>query len=93
MNINPRSDSGFKYGIRLANTHGIIDSDYYNAKNEGHIMVKIVNNDNAVNANKENFEIEQGKGFCQGIFAVYGIPDNDECDRQRTDGFGHTDNK
>lgn len=41
----------------------------------------------------KNFEIEQGKGFCQGIFAVYGITDNDECDRQRIDGFGHTDNK
>lgn len=53
LNINPRSGSGFKYGIRLANTHGIIDSDYYNDKNEGHIMVKIVNNDNAVNANKK----------------------------------------
>lgn len=93
LDINPRSGSGFKYGIRLANTRGIIDSDYYNAKNEGHIMIKLVNNDNAVNIDEETFEAEKGKGFCQGIFTVYGITDDDECDRQRTDGFGHTDNK
>ena len=37
----PRSSLGFKHGIRLCNTAGIIDSDYAFAKNEGHIMVKL----------------------------------------------------
>lgn len=41
----PRSGHGFKYRISLANTVGIIDSDYYNCEsNEGHIMVKLCNN-------------------------------------------------
>lgn len=40
----PRSGQGFKYHISLANTAGVIDSDYFNADNEGHIMIKLVNN-------------------------------------------------
>lgn len=39
--IYPRSGLGFKHGLKLVNTVGVIDSDYYNADNEGHIMVKI----------------------------------------------------
>ena len=38
----PRSGQGFKYRFALANTVGIIDSDYMNADNEGHIMVKLI---------------------------------------------------
>jgi dUTP pyrophosphatase len=40
--IVPRSGLGFKYRISVMNTVGVIDSDYYNAKNYGHIMIKIV---------------------------------------------------
>lgn len=41
--IAPRSGSGFKYRISIANTIGVIDSDYYNNQaNEGHIMIKLV---------------------------------------------------
>lgn len=39
--IYPRSGLGFRHGVKLTNTVGVIDSDYYNAKNEGHIMIKI----------------------------------------------------
>lgn len=38
----PRSGLGFKNKLVLANTVGIIDSDYYYANNEGHIMIKLV---------------------------------------------------
>lgn len=42
--IHPRSGHGFKYYVRLANTTGIIDSDYYsNPKNDGHMFLKIRN--------------------------------------------------
>ena len=34
----PRSGLGFKYRLQLNNTVGIIDSDYYNSDNEGHIF-------------------------------------------------------
>lgn len=41
--LMPRSGQGFKYRLREANTIGVIDSDYFNADNSGHIMVKLVN--------------------------------------------------
>ncbi|MGM9970861.1 MAG: dUTP diphosphatase, partial [Anaeroplasmataceae bacterium] len=41
LEIYPRSGLGFKYRLQLNNTVGIIDSDYYNSKNEGHIFIKI----------------------------------------------------
>ena len=85
----PRSGLGFKYRMQLNNTVGIIDSDYYGADNEGHIMAKITNDTN------ENriVEIESGKGFMQGIFVEYGITEDDDTNGVRTGGFGHTDKK
>jgi len=41
--IFPRSGLGFKYRLMLDNTVGVIDSDYYDSDNEGHIMVKVTN--------------------------------------------------
>ena len=38
--IFPRSGLGFKYRLQLNNTVGIIDSDYFNSDNEGHILLK-----------------------------------------------------
>ena len=93
LDINPRSGQGFKQGIRLANTRGIIDSDYYSADNEGHIMVKITN-ESCVNTEETAFEVAANKAFCQGIFTIYGITeDDDPIDQKRTGGFGSTDNK
>ena len=43
LNIIPKSGLGFKYRVMIGNTIGLIDSDYYCSDNEGHIMVKIVN--------------------------------------------------
>ena len=39
----PRSSLGRKHGLRLANTIGVIDSDYVHADNQGHILVMLVN--------------------------------------------------
>ena len=44
----PRSGLGFKFRLQLNNTVGIIDSDYFNSDNEGHIFAKITNDTNAV---------------------------------------------
>ena len=41
--IYPRSGLGFKFRLQLDNTVGIIDSDYCNSDNEGHIFIKITN--------------------------------------------------
>lgn len=93
LEIVPRSGSGFKYGIRLANTTGIIDSDYYSSSRDGHIMVKLVNNDPAVNTKNADFSMDAGKGFAQGLFRQYGITEDDNATAQRIDGFGSTDAK
>lgn len=82
--IVPRSGLGFKHGIRLANTIGIIDADYCHADNEGHIMIKLYNPSN------EQVTIEKGKGFAQGIITPYIICDGAKSDEDRTGGFGST---
>lgn len=89
LDLNPRSGHGFKYGIKLANTRGIIDTDYADADNEGHIMVKLVNECTVFD--KSDFTVEKGKGFCQGILTVYGITEDDEAYAKRIGGFGSTD--
>jgi dUTP pyrophosphatase len=87
LQIFPRSSLGFKYRLRLDNTVGIIDSDYYFADNEGHIFIKMTNL-----GDKELF-IEKGKAFAQGIFLEYGITIDDECSSKRIGGFGSTDKR
>ena len=84
--IFPRSGLGFKYRLQLNNTVGIIDADYYNANNEGHIMIKMTN---ASNENK-TVEVNALQGFAQGIFMPFGITVDDESNESRTGGFGST---
>ena len=80
----PRSSLGFKYGVRLSNTAGIIDSDYAFAKNEGHIMVKLRNPSGAP------VTIGRGERFCQGIFLPYGTAEEADMPGERKGGFGST---
>ena len=81
----PRSSLGFKHSLRLANTVGVIDSDYAFAKNEGHIMVKL--------RNPLSVPVTIGRGdrFCQGIVLPYGTAEEDEVTAGRVGGFGSTD--
>ena len=80
----PRSSLGFRFGIRLSNTAGIIDSDYVSAKNEGHIMVKLRN------PSDRPVVIGKGERFCQGIFLPYGTAEEEEDFTLRQGGFGST---
>ena len=82
--VFPRSGLGFKHQVRLANTVGVIDSDYFHAANEGHIMVRIVNGgDHALS-------IAKGERFCQGVFLPHGLAEEDEVLADRKGGFGST---
>ncbi|MBE6647981.1 MAG: dUTP diphosphatase [Ruminococcaceae bacterium] len=83
--IFPRSGLGFKYGLSLKNTVGVIDADYYFSDNEGHIMIKLTNN------SESDIFISQGKAFSQGIFLQFGITENDSATERRSGGFGSTD--
>lgn len=81
--IAPRSGLGFKHYVRLANTTGIIDSDY-----QGEIMIKIRNEGNT------ELTINPGDRICQMIFHLYlkevnfVLVDSFDKTRRGGDGFG-----
>ena len=89
--ILPRSGQGFKYGVHLANTAGVIDADYIDADNEGHIAVKLVND--SLVAKGKDIVLSAGTAFCQGIISVYRTTEDDDAEGERTGGFGSTDKK
>ena len=72
--------------MQLDNTIGVIDSDYYNAKNEGHIFIKITNDSKS----DKVMEVKKNEGFAQGIFLQYGITEDDDVSEVRTGGIGST---
>ena len=78
-----RSSMGFKYNIRLVNQVGVIDSDYYNNKdNEGHIFIKIQNE------GKEKLSLRKGEAIAQGIFVKYLTTNSDNnLDIERTSDY------
>lgn len=82
--IIPRSSMG-KYRMMLANTIGLIDSDYYgNVNNDGNIGF------NLVNMGDKPYEIKIGDRIGQGIFVKYGTVKNDNTSTTRQGGFGST---
>ena len=86
LQIYPRSSLGFKYRCQLDNTVGIIDSEYYESDNEGHIFIKITNDSNE----GRTVSVKCGEGFAQGIFVEYGITVDDDVSSVRNGGFGST---
>lgn len=88
LSIYPRSGLGFKFYVRLANTVGLIDADYYNNEdNEGHILVKL-----RMEGHSE-MKLNQFDRFCQGTIDKYYITEDDDTNEERTGGLGHTDKK
>src|SRR5574344_1846184 len=88
LQIYPRSGIGFRTGVRLMNTVGIIDADYWESNNEGHIMLKIYNPMNA------SFEVKDGEAIVQGVITEYHTcDDEEEIMEKRTGGMGSTDKK
>ena len=85
--IYPRSGLGFKYKLRLNNTVGIIDADYFDSANEGHIFIRMTNESEKV------LEIPQGMAFAQGIFTHYLLTEDDDTTEVRQGGLGSTDKK
>lgn len=80
----PRSGLSTKYGIVLANSVGLIDSDY-----QGEIMVALHNNSN------KDFVVNDGDRIAQMMFVPYFMPSfkivNEFIESERgTGGFGST---
>lgn len=82
----PRSSYGIEKGMVLANSTGVIDSDYYdNPKNEGNIIIAI-RNDGQI-----PFTIHKGDRFAQGIFVPFLPADHAKVlNKNRTGGLGST---
>ena len=85
--IVPRSGLGFKYGIKLSNTVGVIDADYCDSDNEGHIIISLEN------PSDQDVMLEAGKAFAQGIVVKFEIPEGAGGDATRNGGFGSTGEK
>lgn len=83
--LAPRSGLGIKHGIILANTIGIIDSDY-----QGEILIGLFNR------GEHPYEIQPGERICQMLFmpvcqATLQLVESFSSITMRGDGgFGHT---
>lgn len=84
--VLPKSGLGTGFRFQLDNTCGVIDSDYYNADNEGHILVSMIND----SRQGKELQLPAGKAFAQAIFLSYGITEDDDAGGERTGGFGST---
>ena len=80
-----RSSNPGKRGLVLANSVGIVDSDYYgNPDNDGHIMFAFYN------IFDHDVEIKKGDCIGQAIFKKFLLADGDKAQGERTGGFGST---
>lgn len=80
-----KSSGPFKKGLVLANSVGIIDSDYYNnPDNDGHFMFAYYN------FFDKDLEIKKGDAIGQVIFQKFLTVDNDNAEGERLGGFGST---
>ena len=80
--------SGPKKGFVMANSIGIIDSDYYgNETNDGHFYFQYFNFLDC------DLLVKKGDIIGQVIFQKFLVADNDNASGVRTGGFGSTDKK
>lgn len=89
--LSVRSGCG-QYRIQLDDTIPAIDSDYYNClRNEGHIIIKITND----NREKMVIKFNKNTSFIQGFFFQYGVTYTDwrKKKKKRQGGFGSTGNQ
>lgn len=80
-----RSSNPFKKGLVMANSIGIIDSDYYgNPDNDGAFSFAFYNFFDTP------LEIKKGEVIGQAIFKKFLVTDNDDAQGERLGGFGST---
>jgi dUTP pyrophosphatase len=78
--------SGPKKGFLMANSVGLIDSDYYeNPDNDGHFFFAYFN------CSDHDIEVKKGDVIGQVVFQKYLVVDNDNATGERKGGFGSTD--
>lgn len=83
--IHGRSSLAIKHGIVIANTVGIVDTDYRNnPDNDGNIWIILRNLSTKI------YNIKKGERIAQGIFMKFMEADNCNSESQRKGGFGST---
>lgn len=84
--IAPRSGVGCKYKIKISNTIGIIDEDYYdNVKTDGEMFAQLEN------TGDKDYIVNVNDRILQCVFLPYGITDDDDpVSNERVGGFGST---
>ena len=84
--IYSRSSQGYKYNVSLANSVGVIDSDFYNnPSNEGHFQVRLIN------LGDKDYIVNIGDRIAQGVFMKYlTVDDEEEIKSERKGGLGST---
>lgn len=98
--LYPRSSTGIKKGLSLANGVAVIEPDYFLAKNEGHLLIALVHNNNVDDSEVEVPLFHAGDRFAQGVFFPVGVTMEDADDinnrdrsiGSRTGGIGSTGN-
>jgi len=84
--IAPKSGKGCRFRLMLKNTVAVIDSDYYDSDNEGHIILKLIND----NYDGTPLDVKAGDALVQGLLLPYGITLDDGAAGVRNGGFGST---
>lgn len=80
-----RSSIGLLKGVTLGNNVGVIDCDYYNnEENDGNIGLVLVNRGWLPK------RFKKGERIMQGMFAKFGVVDNDCTTGERKGGTGST---
>ena len=80
-----RSSNPLKKLLILANGVGVIDSDYYeNKDNDGHIMFQFIN------LLPFDITLKKGEKIGQGVFSKFLKTDSDNANGSRVGGFGST---
>lgn len=84
MLIFPRSSLGIKKKMSISNTIPVIDSDYFDADNEGHIFLSLKNSKN------EALVLNRGDNIVQALFVQCGVADEEIISQKRIGGIGST---
>lgn len=85
LELSVRSSTPLKYWLLMANSVGIIDSDYYNnPDNEGEIFLQLIN------LSPCNIQLHKGDVIGQGIIKKYETTNDDNASGNRLGGFGST---
>lgn len=85
LKLVPRSSVGIKKNIMVANTCGIIDSDYYNNQETGgNIIIALYN------YGEKTQSFAKGDAIVQGIIQPFYITDDDDVQTERVGGIGST---